>query len=93
MISDACIECKGTGSTDNGGNDAQGNFYLSPCSACLGTGRESVALLDWSVTLLCSATPAKVLDEKQSEEWCQGFGKWFAHTQELLGKLRKATQP
>lgn len=37
-------------------------------------------LVEWARTLLCNATPGKVLDETQSQEWCVGFGKWFAES-------------
>lgn len=37
-------------------------------------------LVEWARTLLCSVTPAKTLDESQSRQWCEGFGKWFAES-------------
>lgn len=62
------------------------------CESCLGTGRESIALLDWAVALLANATPAKVLDESKSETWCLQFGAWFSQTQSKLGAYRKSNE-
>lgn len=59
------------------------------CESCLGTGRESIALLDWAVGLLANATSSKVLDEAKSEMWCLQFGAWFAQTQSKLARYRK----
>lgn len=41
--------------------------------------KEQRELVEWAMTLLCSATPNhKLLSEQHQQEWCQGFGKWFA---------------
>jgi len=42
-------------------------------------------LVEWGRTLLCSATPGKVLDESKSQEWCAGFGKWFSESHTIPG--------
>ena len=44
---------------------------------------EAIQSVEWARTLLCSATPSKVLDETKSREWCAAFGKWFAESHSL----------
>lgn len=44
-------------------------------------------LVEWAQSLLCSATPnGKLLSEEKSREWCEGFGKWFAESNEIAYK-------
>lgn len=40
-------------------------------------------LVEWARTLLASGTPGKLLSEQQSQEWCFGFGKWFAESHQI----------
>jgi len=44
---------------------------------------ESIQSVEHARTLLCSATPGKLLDETQQQEWAKGFGKWFANSHSL----------
>jgi hypothetical protein len=53
---------------------------------------KGIELTEWAMTLLCSATPSKVLDDTQSEEWCAGFGKWLAEANEFLHSVRKSNE-
>lgn len=76
---DSCRECDGKAIVDP---------EAKYCQTCLGTGRESIALIDWAVVLLSNATPSKVLDEIHSRQWCEQFGKWFAVAQERLNTFR-----
>jgi hypothetical protein len=41
-------------------------------------------LTEWARTLLCNATPSKVLNESQSKEWCEAFGKWLADANSVI---------
>lgn len=39
-------------------------------------------MIDWSVSLLCSATPnSKFLNDEKQIEWAKAFGKFFAESQ------------
>lgn len=51
--------------------------------------KEALENVEHARTLLCSATPSKVLSESQSVEWCQGFGKWFADSWVLTSGFRE----